>query len=77
MHTTLGIERLVVAAASVHGTNNNPVLDPIAAERKNLRSIVTADSDITDMELARLRCGGIRIFMQLKCLRQPRTEISS
>ncbi|HEX5212103.1 MAG TPA: amidohydrolase family protein, partial [Pseudolabrys sp.] len=30
MHKTLGIERLVVMAASVHGTNNDPVLDSIA-----------------------------------------------
>jgi 2-pyrone-4,6-dicarboxylate lactonase len=60
MHKALGIERLVVVAASVHGTNNNPVLDAIAAEPKNLRGIATVGADISDRELARLRDGGIR-----------------
>ena len=60
MHKTLRIERLVVVAASVHGTNNNPVLDAIATEPKNLRGIATVGADITDKELARLRDGGIR-----------------
>ncbi|MDB5533319.1 MAG: amidohydrolase, partial [Hyphomicrobiales bacterium] len=60
MHKTLGIERLVVVAASVHGTNNNPVLDAIATDPKNLRGIATVGGDVTDKELARLHAGGIR-----------------
>lgn len=45
MHKTLGIERLVVVAASVHGTNNNPVLDAIATDPKNLRGIASVGGD--------------------------------
>ncbi len=60
MHKTLGIQRLVVVAASVHGTNNNPVLDAIATDPKNLRGIATVGADISDKELARLKDGGIR-----------------
>lgn len=60
MHKTLGIERLVVVAASVHGTNNNAVLDAIAVEPDNLRGIATVGADITDKQLAQLRDGGIR-----------------
>ena len=60
MHKALGIQRLVVVAASVHGTNNNPVLDAVAADPENLRGIATVGADIGDQELARLRDGGIR-----------------
>lgn len=60
MHRTLGIERLVVVAASVHGTNNDPVLDAITTDPKNLRGIATVGADITDNRLAQLRDGGIR-----------------
>jgi 2-pyrone-4,6-dicarboxylate lactonase len=60
MHKTLGIERLVVVAASVHGTTNNPVLDAIATDPKNLRGIATIAADTSDKELARLKDGGIR-----------------
>ena len=60
MHRTLGIARLVVVAASVHGTNNNPVLDAIATDPKNLRGIATVGGDVTDKELARLHAGGVR-----------------
>lgn len=60
MHKALGIERLVVVAASVHGTNNNPVLDAIAADPKNLRGIATIAADTGERELARLKDGGIR-----------------
>jgi predicted TIM-barrel fold metal-dependent hydrolase len=60
MHKVLGIERLVVVAASVHGTNNNPVLDAIATDPTNLRGIATVGADIGDKELVRLKQGGIR-----------------
>jgi predicted TIM-barrel fold metal-dependent hydrolase len=60
MHKALGIQRLVVVAASVHGTNNAPVLDAIATDPKNLRGIATVGADISDKELTRLKDGGIR-----------------
>ena len=60
MHKTLGVQRLVVVAASVHGTHNAPVLDAIATDPKNLRGIATVGGDINDKELARLKDGGIR-----------------
>ena len=60
MHRTLAIERLVVVAASVHGTDNDAVLDAIATDPKNLRGIATVGADIGDRQLAQLRDGGIR-----------------
>jgi 2-pyrone-4,6-dicarboxylate lactonase len=60
MHRTLAIERLVVVAASVYGTNNDAVLDAIATDPKNLRGIATVGADIGDRQLAQLRDGGIR-----------------
>jgi 2-pyrone-4,6-dicarboxylate lactonase len=59
-HKTLGIQRLVVVAASVHSTNNSAVLDAVATDPKNLRGIATVGADISDKELARLKDGGIR-----------------
>ena len=60
MHGTLGIERLVVVQASVHGTDNSAVLDAVATDPKNLRGIAAVGADVTDKELARLKDGGIR-----------------
>jgi len=60
MHRTLGIERLVVVQASVHGTDNSAVLNAVASDPKNLRGIAAIGSDVTDKELARLKDGGIR-----------------
>jgi len=60
VHKALGVQRLVVVAASVHGTNNNPVLDAIATDPENLRGVATVGPDITDQELAGMREGGIR-----------------
>lgn len=60
MHKALGIQRLVVVAASVHGINNDPVLDAIATDPQNLRGIATVGADIRDKELVRLKDGGIR-----------------
>jgi predicted TIM-barrel fold metal-dependent hydrolase len=60
MHKAIGIERLVVVAASVHGTNNDAVLDAIATDPPNLRGIATVGADIGDRQLARLKDGGIR-----------------
>lgn len=60
MHQKLGIERLVIVQASVHGTDNSAVLDAVAANPKNFRGIATITEEISEMELARLKDGGIR-----------------
>jgi 2-pyrone-4,6-dicarboxylate lactonase len=60
MHRTLGIERLVVVQASVHGADNSAVLDAVATDPRNLRGIATVTEEISDKELARLKDGGIR-----------------
>jgi 2-pyrone-4,6-dicarboxylate lactonase len=60
MHRTLGIQRLVLVQASVHGTDNSAVLDAVATDRKNLRGIATVTEAVSDKELARLKDGGIR-----------------
>jgi 2-pyrone-4,6-dicarboxylate lactonase len=60
VHRVLGIERLVLVQASVHGTDNNAILDAIATDPNNLRGVAAMTEDTTDRELARLRDGGIR-----------------
>ena len=60
MHSTLGIERLVIVQASVHGTDNSAVLDAVATDRKNLRGIAAVTEEVSDRELACLNDGGIR-----------------
>ena len=60
VHRVLGIERLVLVQASVHGTDNSAILDAIATDPANLRGVAAMMEDTTDHELRRLRDGGIR-----------------
>ena len=60
VHRVLGIERLVLVQASVHGTDNSAILDAIATDPANLRGAAAMTEDTTDRELTRLRDGGIR-----------------
>jgi predicted TIM-barrel fold metal-dependent hydrolase len=60
VHRVLGIERLVLVQASVHGTDNSAILDAIATDPDNLRGVAAMTEETTDRELARLRDGGIR-----------------
>jgi predicted TIM-barrel fold metal-dependent hydrolase len=60
MHRTLGIERLVLVHASVHGTDNSIILDALASDPKNLRAVAAMTEETTDRELARMRDAGVR-----------------
>ena len=59
MHQKLGIERLVLVQASVHGTDNSAVLDAVATDRKRFRGIATITEETSEAELTRLKDGGI------------------
>lgn len=60
MHRALGIERLVLVHASVHGTDNRIILDALATDPVNLRAVAVMTEDTTDRELARMRDAGVR-----------------
>ena len=60
MHRALGIERLVLVQASVHGADISAVLDAVASDPVNLRGVATMSEETTDHELTRMRDGGIR-----------------
>lgn len=60
MHRALGVERLVLVHASVHGTDNSIILDALATDPVNLRAVAAMTEDTTDRELARMRDAGVR-----------------
>jgi len=60
MHRTLGVDRLVLVHASVHGTDNSIILDVVASEPMNLRAVAAMTEETTDRELARMRDAGVR-----------------
>jgi predicted TIM-barrel fold metal-dependent hydrolase len=60
MHAALGIERLVLVQASVHGTDSRAVLDAVATDPERLRCIVAVKEDVTDRELRDMHGGGAR-----------------
>jgi predicted TIM-barrel fold metal-dependent hydrolase len=59
MHRTLGVERLVLVHASVHGTDNSIILDALATDPLNLRAVAAMTEDTTDGELVRMRDAGV------------------
>jgi len=60
MHRTLGIDRLVLVHASVHGTDNSILLDALATDPTNLRAVAAMTEETTDRELARMHEAGVR-----------------
>ena len=60
MHRTLGVERLVLVHASVHGTDNSIILDALSTDPVNLRAVAAMTEDTTDRELERMRDAGVR-----------------
>jgi predicted TIM-barrel fold metal-dependent hydrolase len=60
MHRTLGVDRLVLVQASVHGTDNSIILDALASDPKNLRAVAAMTEETSDGELARMREAGVR-----------------
>jgi len=60
MHRTLGIDRLVLVHASVHGADNSIILDALATDPKSLRAVAAMTEETTDRELAGMRDAGVR-----------------
>jgi 2-pyrone-4,6-dicarboxylate lactonase len=60
LHRHLGIERSVLVQASCHGTDNNAMLDAIAASEGRYRGVAMVDADVGAEELRHLHEGGVR-----------------
>ena len=60
LHARLGLSRAVIVQASCHGTDNNAMLDGIAAAPDRLRGIAIVDDSFSDSALERLHRGGVR-----------------
>ena len=56
----VGAARGVLVTASVHGTDNRPLLAGLAAAPDRLRGVAVVDADVPDAELDRLHDGGVR-----------------
>ena len=60
LHKMLGIERVVLVQASVHGHDNSAMLDAIAQSPDTYRGVAMVAPTISDKELADLHTGGVR-----------------
>ena len=60
LHDTLGITRGVVVQASVHGIDNQAVLDAVTSYPERLRAVAAVTEEVTDGELARMHRAGVR-----------------
>jgi 2-pyrone-4,6-dicarboxylate lactonase len=56
----LGIDKAVLVTASVHGTDNQPMLDALARRAGALRGVAVADVEIGEDELTRMHELGVR-----------------
>ncbi len=59
LHAKIGVERAVLVNATVHGRDNRPVIDAIAASNGAYKGIGTIDEKFTDRELEDLARGGL------------------
>ncbi len=60
LHTKLGISRVVLVQASVHGDDNAAMIDAIAQRPAEMRGVAMVSATITDAELRTLHAGGVR-----------------
>jgi len=60
LHEMLGIDRVVLVQASVHGQDNSAMLDAIAQAPDNYRGVAMVAPGIDDAELRALHKGGVR-----------------
>jgi len=60
LHNMLGIERVVLVQASVHGHDNSAMLDAIAQSPDTYRGVAMVAAGVTDEELQALHRGGVR-----------------
>jgi 2-pyrone-4,6-dicarboxylate lactonase len=60
LHAMLGIARVVLVQASVHGQDNSAMLDAIAQSPDTYRGVAMVGPGISDDELKELHRGGVR-----------------
>jgi 2-pyrone-4,6-dicarboxylate lactonase len=60
MHDALGIERGVLVQVSVHGTDNQLLIETLRQHPDRLRGVSVVPPNVTDAELERLAAAGIR-----------------
>jgi predicted TIM-barrel fold metal-dependent hydrolase len=60
LHKLLGIDRVVLVQASVHGHDNSAMLDAIAQSPDTYRGVAMVAAGVTDAELSALHRGGVR-----------------
>jgi len=60
LHALLGIERVVLVQASIHGHDNSAMLDAIAQSPDTYRGVAMVPASIADAELRALHEGGVR-----------------
>ncbi len=60
LHKLLGIERVVLVQASVHGHDNSAMMDAISKSPDTYRGVAMVGDSITDAELIELHKGGVR-----------------
>lgn len=60
LHELLGIERVVLVQASVHGHDNRAMLDAIAQSPDSYRGVAMVGAGVSDAELAALHKAGVR-----------------
>src|SRR5271154_4587465 len=56
----LGFERNVIVQATCHGADNRALVDALQASQGRARGVATVREDVTDEELTRLDCAGVR-----------------
>ena len=59
VHAKIGVERAVLVNATVHGPDNRPVTDAIAASGGRYKGVANVDETTTDKELQALTDGGV------------------
>jgi len=57
---TLGVQRAVLIQPSVYGTDNQAMLDAMAAIGSTCRGVAVVDYDVSDGEIQRLHSAGVR-----------------
>lgn len=60
LHALLGIERVVLVQASVHGHDNSAMMDAIAQSPDSYRGVAMVPASVSDAELQALHRGGVR-----------------
>lgn len=60
LHALLGIERVVLVQASVHGHDNSAMMDAIAQSPDTYRGVAMVPASVSDAELQALHRGGVR-----------------